>query len=212
MQSIRDQLSDSSVYSGVAIMYEEFVIGLDTRRLERTLSKLNFKVVALDRYISSQVDLKTLLYNFAQCIAYPASGSNPFVIAVFVEGLRCYSPSSLDTPHGSVDIVDDIIKPFLPNSAPHLVHIPKLFFISSWFGLRNLDVDKPLFFPGDNNANYYTASYLARWRADSREWMDTIADNLLSGGTMEGVIDKLQSRLNKKSEQLNYFSCLKEKL
>ena len=98
-------------------------------------------------------------------MAYPkppadvkSSASPPFVISIFVSG-RChdtFSIHTLYTRYGLVDVIDDIIRPFLPQSAPHLQHIPKLFFITA-----EGDPDAtPLHFPDDPDGNYCIAYHV----------------------------------------------------
>ena len=219
--SLVEQLSNSSLYSGVGIVYRSDFrhrTMLITYRLERTLSVLNFKHIVLNNefFLIHNVDLKTSLSTIAQCKAYSepqaAAGSQPFVIAVFVAEREGKFPGSLDSRHGPVDIVDDIIKPFLPKSAPHLAHIPKLFFISSWVDHKGLDTQPPSF-PDDDDGNYCIAYHLAQsGRADQEIWMDTIANGLLSGKTVQYVIENSQLLLHKNNERLCYFSSLKDKL
>ena len=214
-QRIRDELSDASLYSGVAICYDD-PFSRSSPFVERTLSELNFKYIDLDEHINRQVDLKTCLSIIAQSKAYPtipsAAGSQPFVIAVFVTGERGQSPGSLYTVFGeSVDIVDDIIKPFLPKSAPHLAHIPKLFFISSWSHHKDLDTQPPSF-PDNDDANYCIAYHLTREVGDSWEWMHTIVRGLRWNMTVQDVIEESRSHLNKHNKRLYTFSCLKDKL
>ena len=175
VQRIRDELSDSSLYSGVGIVYDD-PFPLSSLYVEGTLSELNFKYIDLHH----RVDLKPCLSTIAQSKAYPkipsAAGSQPFVIAVFVTGMR----GSLGSLRGPVDIVDDIIKPFLPKSAPHLAHIPKLFFIGSWSHHKDLDTQPQLSFPDDYDkyGNYCVTYHLVREVGDLRIWMDTIAHGL----------------------------------
>ena len=218
VQRIRDQLRASELYSGVGILYDRFIP--DTRKLERMLSQLDFNHIKLKLHLLDleQHEVKTLFSIIAECKAYPESpppaGSPPFVIAVFVSGVRGHSPSSLQYPHASTDvmIIDDIIEPFLPKSAPHLTHIPKLFFISSLFqGDLDLDTQPPLF-PGDSDANYCIAYHLARSTDDSRMWIHFIADRLVSGESVQDVIEKSKSMFTEGYEHLHYFSCLKDKL
>ena len=214
-QRIRDKLSDSSLYSGVGIVYNDPRLR-SSAFVERTLPELDFKYIDLDEHINRQVDLKTCLSIIAQSKAYPktppAAGSQPFVIAVFVTGERGHSPGSLDTGWGGpVDIVDDIIKPFLPKSAPHLAHIPKLFFISSWSHHKDLDTQPPSF-PDDDDANYCIACHLSGEVGDSWKWMYTTARGLRSSKTVQDVIEDSRSHLDKHNERLHTFSCLKEKL
>ena len=71
--------------------------------------------------------------------------------------IESYSVDTLYTSYGLVDVVDDIIQPFLiPQSAPHLQHIPKLFFITA-----KGDPDAlPPHFPNDPDGNYCVARHV----------------------------------------------------
>ena len=218
-QRISDELSDSSLYSGVGIGYDD-PFPRSSRDVERTLPELDFKYIDLHKHVyRHRVGLKTCLSIIAQSKVYPttpsAAGSQPFVIAVFVTGVRGKFPGSLYSQRGRrggpVDIVDDIIKPFLPKSAPHLAHIPKLFFVNSWFHHEDLDTQPPSF-PDDDDANYCIAYHLAREMGDLRRWMDTIARSLRSNMTVQDVIEDSRSHLVKHNERLYTCSCLKDKL
>ena len=157
VQDIREKLSCCELYSGVGIVVcEEDALWMPVGSLiERSLVELNYTIITGD-IDDSQLDLKTLFTTIAQTRAYPespaATGSPPFVIAIFVSGQASYSRSTLNTRHGQVNIANDIIEPFLPQSAPHLVHIPKLFFISS-FDLGHVDTmsSQPLHDPDQRN-------------------------------------------------------------
>ena len=125
MESVRDQLRDCALYKGMTIELSGYTLFVDICSLEPT-----FKHISLDRHIHSREDFKSPITAVAQYRDYPET-SPPFVIAVFAWGDAGLFAGTLFTRFGSVDIVDDIIKPFLPQSAPHLVNIPKLFFIGS---------------------------------------------------------------------------------
>ena len=214
-QRFKRKFSDSSSHSGVGIVFDNYKGEWDVKN---TLKELNFKCIFVDRRIS-QVKLKTSLSNFAKSIAYAlaktqsVAGSQPFVIAVFVAGRRSDHESScfLNTRRGPVDIVDDIIKPFLPKSSPHLAHIPKLFFISSRVGHKDLDTQPPSF-PDDDDANYCIAYHLTRAVDDLWKWRHTIELGLHPGKTVQDVIEDSRSHLDKDNERLYTFSCLKGKL
>ena len=117
-----------------------------------------------------------------------------------------------------MDIVDDIIKPFLPKSAPHLVHIPKIFFITNSLSYRSTvyrqDLDnQPPSFPDDDDDNYCIAYHLSLKRFDQQIlWLNTITDALLSGKTVQDVIENSRSILDKNRERLYTFCCLKDNL
>ena len=215
VQRIREELFDSSLYSGVGFTHDFHRL---CGRVELTLKALNFKCIHCDSYEVSQCNLKTILATIAQSKAYPktpeAAGSQPFVIALFLSGVTVpdRSPSSFHTPRGSLDIVDDIIKPFLPKSAPHLVHIPKLFFISNSLVYRKDLDNQPPSFPDDDDANYCIAYHLSVAPFDEQRWLKTITDALLSGETVQDVIENSRSSIDKNFERLYTFCCLKDKL
>ena len=218
VQKICNELLNSSLYSGVGIVYDQLYPWIiESSLVERTFSELNFKYIDLGQHIHHhQVDLKTCLSTIAQSNAYPTiplgAGSQPFVIAVFVTGVRGKFPGSLYSQRGeSMDIVVDIIKPFLPKLAPHLAHISKLFFVSSTFHHEDLDTQPPSF-PDEDDANYCIAYHLSQWRSDQRIWMRSMADGLCSGRIVQDVIEETRSHLDKDNEQLYTFSCLKDKL
>ena len=182
--------------------------------MEDIFLMLNFKHINLHLLHLSPAGLKTLLSTIARSTAYPgppAAGSPPFVITLFLSGIGVHSVSSLflGRGQGQGDIVDDIIKPFLPLSAPHLVHIPKIFFISSEFGRQYLATQPPLF-PGDCDANYLIAYHQTSSRADMSIWMQHITDNLLTGQSVQEVVEKSRSCLDHDIERLHYFSSLKD--
>ena len=122
VQKIRDELQECALYSGVGVFYDRFGVW------ENTVNKSSvaeYKNISID--ILTQECHQTLFTTIPQSIASPkqptaveSSHSPPFIIAVFVS-----------REIQSVNNVDDIICPFLPRSAPHLQHIPKLFFITA---------------------------------------------------------------------------------
>ena len=216
LSEFESKLRDSSLYSGIALVYGDRSLGL--RKVKRTLSELFFKYIDLDEHDirhDLRRDLEVSLFTIAQFKGYlqptAAAGSQPFVISVFCGGQRGQSPGSLDTLRGSLDIVDDIIKRFLPKSAPHLTHIPKLFFVSSLFRCKDLDTQPPSF-PDDDDANYCIAYHLTKRRSDQQIWMENVTDLLRSGKKVQDVIVSLHSLLDKDSECLYTFCCLKDEL
>ena len=208
VQEIEDQLRDCALYySGVGITY-------DDRYIMNHLSEVEFDIVLSD---FSNISAKTFFTTIAQSTAYPipptvaeSSDSPPFVIAVFITGDASDSGESgtLHTSHGSVNIVDDIIKPFLPQSAPHLVHVPKLFFISSI--IEDVDTTPPSF-PYHRDGNYCVAYHTSYpYHSIMDEWMWHIADHLFRFDvSVEEVVENSRSCLYEGYENLNYFSCLK---
>ena len=156
-----------------------------------------------------------LFPTIAQSIAYPkppaaaeSSDSPPFIVAVFVSGVVGGSANTLFTMHGSLDIVDDIIKPFLPQSAPHLQHIPKLFFIST----EGDPHAPPPHFPDDPDGNYCVAYHVTNMPSDTNKWANHISDHLfLPGMTVQEVIESSRLQVYYR-DQLHHFTCLKNKL
>ena len=199
---VRDQLKDCASYKGVAIE----LTGLMS--LEGFFSPLesSFKYILLDRHIHSHDDLKPLITAVAQYKDYPET-SPPFVIAVFVRGFVHPSVGTLDTDFGWVDIVDDIIKPFLPQSASHLMNIPKLFFISAVPRLHR-DIGPPLY-PDDHDSNYCVA-YCESLSPSPYSWFRCIIENLLLGISVKEVVETSKPTCTA-DRHLHYFSCLKNK-
>ena len=140
-----------------------------------------------------------------------SADSPPFVIAVFVSG-KSSSSQLLNIRGKEVDIIDDIIQPFLPQSAPHLQHIPKLFFITAWHPVG--PHAPPPRFPEDPNGNYCIAYHVADTIGLMMKWPEDITNDLFSPGmTVQGTIEKsIGSHLNKDKESLYYFTCLKKNL
>ena len=136
-QGIMNELRDYTPYSGVGVIYDiMFLHACIWESMKHHLPVLNYNIIT-----DFHLQRTTLFTTIAQSIhvAYPkppaaaeSSDSPPFVVAVFVSGVVGDSANTLFTVHGSLDIVEYVIKPFLPQSAPHLQHIPKLFFISAW--------------------------------------------------------------------------------
>ena len=201
VRRIRDELRDCTLYSGVGVIYDD--IGT-WKSMEPRLSAEDYKIITDFPF---HHDHPTSFPTIAQSIAYPKP---PFVIAVFVSGWGD-SVRTLHTRYGSLDIVDDIIKPFLPQSAPHLLHIPKLFFISTWGDLNA----PPLHFPDDPDGNYCVAYHnIMGMPSDMKKWADHITDHLfLPGATVQEVIENSKkSHLVIDKNWLHYFTSLKNKL
>ena len=104
-----------------------------------------------------------------------------------------------------MDIIRDIIVPFLPKSAPHLAHTPKVFFVSSKVGSKDLDTQPPSF-PDNDDANYCITYHVAKASAYQQEWIDSIADGLLSQ-TEKTVQDVIES-LRKKNDECLYNNTI----
>ena len=207
-QRIRDELRDCTLYSGVGVICDD--IGT-WKSMEPRLLAVDYKIITAFPF---HHDHPTFFPTIAQSIAYPkppaaaeSSDSPPFVIAVFVSGW-VDSVCTLHTRYRSLDIIDDIIKPFLPQSAPHLLHIPKLFFISTWGDLN----PPPLHFPDDPDGNYCVVYHsIVGMSSDMNKWADHITDHLfLPGATVQEVIEK--SHLVEEDYWLHYFTSLKNKL
>ena len=202
IDNVSGQLGDCASYKGVAIDLSDYPL------LENIWSSLEptFKHISLHRHIHSHDDFKSLITAVAQYRDYPET-SPPFVMAVFVRGLAGPSVGTLNTMFGSVDIVDDIIKPFLPQSAPHLMNIPKLFFINS-APLLHQDIE-PLPYPDYADSNYCVAYCIQLHVHPTRSWYQYIIKHLLSGISVEDVVES--SRLIAYNGHLHYFSRLKNK-
>ena len=213
VQEIRDKLSSSALYSGVGIFCTS-----EPRMIERSLDGLDYNIISVD---DSIIDFKTVFTTIAQSRAYPKSpataGSPPFVIAVFISGRTTRSSNIFCTRHGLVDIVDDIIKPFLPQSAPHLVHIPKLFFISSRAMGHIPASSRRLLLPDDEDGNYLIAHCVTH-NVDG--WLSHIAQCIChSNQSVRDIVE--QSRFLYEellfdpvlgNENLQVYCCLKDDL
>ena len=217
---IRDELRDCALYSGVGVFFRFNNYMIDGwKPVKPHLSSSGYKIIpTLSLHLPAiAVDSPRLFTTIAQSIAYPkpltaakSSDSPPYVIAVFVSGriVHYTSVHTLDTVSGPVNIVDDLIQPFLPQSAPHLQHIPKLFFITS---VGNPDATPP-HFPDDPDGNYCAACYVAFSLSHVFNWAAYISDNLfLSGMTIQKTIENSKSHLKKGKECLHYFMCLQNK-
>ena len=201
---VREQLSDCALYSGMGIILFGWRLSL---KMTATLSRLNFNHIEVDTFNVSPPGLKTIIATIAQSKAYP--GQPPFVIAVFVSGFNCDTARSLLLGVVVVDIVEDIIKPFLPESAPHLVHIPKLFFITSYCRESQLHAQPPLF-PDDPDTNYCIAYYRTVLPHNINIWWQHIIHNLPTGQSVQEIIENIRSSLDHDCEHLHYFSSLKD--
>ena len=206
VQEINDKLSSSALYSGVEISCTS----------DRALEVLTYNIISVD---DSVIDFKTVFTTVAQSRAYPesppAAGSQPFVIAVFISGKLGNSSSILLSRRGPVDIVDDIIKPFLPQSAPHLVHIPKLFFISSRSMGPIPASPERLLLPDDKDGNYLIAhcvtddvdhdwlSHIAFWMCCSYQSVQDIVEQSRSRSLFDPLLG---------NEHLQVYCCLKDDL
>ena len=212
---VRDELRDCALYSGVGVIYND-VLSDVWETMKRRLSALDYKIITADFLLHHRPT--TLLSTIARSIAYPkppaaaeSSDSPPFVIVVFISGRAGGFANTLFTMHGSLDIVDDIIKLFLPQSAPHLQHIPKLFFIS----IKGDPHVPPPHFPDDPDGNYCVAYRVTKHASLKYQlkWAEHIADHLfLPGATVQEVIDNSKSHLVEGKELLHYFASLKNKL
>ena len=186
VQRIRGELRDCALYSGVGV-----ICGLvgEWELMEPCLSSSDYKI------ISSLSGSPRLFTTIAQSIAYPkppsVAESSPFVIAVFVSGfakdLACHT---IITDYGKMKIVDDLIQPFLPQLAPHLQHIPKLFFITA---IGDPDAPPPRF-PDDPDGNYCVAYHLATpWSGTRRTKLGVLLRTsiptvgLLAAGALLGI-------------------------
>ena len=86
-----------------------------------------------------------------------------------------------------MDVADDIIQPFLPWSAPHLQHVPKLFFITAEGDPGAL----PPHFPDDPDGNFCVAYHVINKLCHMVKWTQCITDHIFSGITVEEVIENL---------------------
>ena len=216
VQEIKEKLSCSALYSGVGIVFMD-----KPQVIERSLEGLEYNIISVDDLV---IDFKTAFTTIAQSRAYPespaAAGSPPFVIAVFVSGQTTRSTCSnsiFHTRHGLVDIVDDIIKPFLPQSAPHLVHIPKLFFISSMSMGLFAASSRRLLLPADEDGNYLIAHCVTH---DVDGWLSHIAQCICHRNqSVRDIVEPSQFLYEEllfdpvlSNENLQVYCCLKDDL
>ena len=222
VQELRQEVRECELYSGVGVIYESgLFIAAWGPAVKQHLSSLNYKII---NDLPARIESVTFFATIAQSIAphkphaSPAvaelSDSPPFVIAVFVSGLiDLQSPYQLlYTSRKKVNIVDDIIHPFLPQSAPHLQHIPKLFFITAAWQLVYLHAPPPQL-PENPSGNYCVVYHVTGRERLTRKWAERITSDLfVHGMTVQGAIEKSRSHLNKDEEGLYYFTCLKQNL
>ena len=204
VRRIRGELRDCAEYSGVGVICN---VSDEWKPMELHLTSSGYKIISSPHSLFSSI---------AQSIAYPkpptaaeSSRSPPFVIAVFVSGIgEDLAHHTIITDYGEMNIVDDIIQPFLPQSAPHLKHIPKLFFITA---LGDPDATPP-HFPDDPDGNYCAAYHMTDRPSYMDKWAEYISFNLfLRGMTVQEAIENSKYRLKKGKECLHYFTCLQNK-
>ena len=213
IQEFRCELGDYELYSGVVMIWD-FIESWEP--VKPFLSSLDYKII--DSF-PARIEAATSIFTIAQSIAPPqphasptaaeSSDSPPFVITVFVSVMLLFS--KLLSVSGKKVNIDDIIQPFLPQSAPHLQHVPKLFFITA----RHLAGPRapPPRFPEDPDGNYCIAYHMADSRALMRKWAEDITNNLfIPGMTVQEAIEKSGSHLNKDEENLYYSIYLKKNL
>ena len=215
---IREELRDCALCSGVGVIYDKIYDLWES--MKGYLSSAGYKIITNFPLCHHHTNLFTTI---AQSIAYPkppaaaeSSDSPLFVIAVFVSGMAGArgSKHSLDTRYGQLDIVDDIIKPFLPQSAPHLLHIPKFFFISADGDPRKST--SPPHFPGDPDGNYCVVYHVAKELECMLTWKNIVDQVFHLGMSVQEVIENSRSYMylhgDYNKEHLHYFNCLKNKL
>ena len=193
------KLSDNLQFAGVAITNSHLPI-------KRILEKLNLNIISMDEGYRN-LELKDLIAAVAQSEMYPDSKSHSFVILIFISG-RAHGTlvQTLQTKHGLVSIVDDIIKPFLPQSAPHLIHIPKLFFISSYQPYQSYHLTSLPEYPTNPDDNYFVAYHTSHDSYD--QWMYKVVCNLSSSELSVDSIHQLIGTL-RGSTDAQTISCLK---
>ena len=216
IQEFRYELSDCGLYSGVGVIWEYSSFTESWKPVKPFLSSLQLDYKIIDNFPEAATSFFTIAQSIdppkphASPTAAESSDSPPFIIAVFVSGILL-SFQLLESTGKAVNIVDDIIQPFLPQSAPHLQHIPKLFFITAWHPVGP-DAPPPRF-PEDPDGNYCIAYHMAGTFALMRKWAEDVTkDLIIPGMTVQGVIKKSMSHINKDEERLYYFTCLKKNL
>ena len=207
VQRMKDELSDCTSCSGVGVIYDNVYDLWET--MKGHLLSAGYKIIPdfpLDKHPA------TIFKTIAESIVPPAaaeSSESPFVIAVFVSGLA--RSCALDSRHGSIDVYQDIIKPFLPPSAPHLQQIPKLFFIS----VDREQYNTPVTFPGDPNGNYFVVYHETESLDQMLTWKTIVDDVFRLGMSAQELIENSRSYMHlhgyKNKERLHYFTCLKNK-
>ena len=232
VQRIRGELRDCALYSGMGVICDI----VEWEPMEPLLSSSGFKIISNLSIRLHSPCLFTIAQSTRPPTAADSSDSPPFVIAVFVSGVARVpdyrkmlvnlvsdielqsvplsvvaedpAPHTLNTKCGEMNIVDDIIQPFLPQSASHLQHIPKLFFINA---AGDPDAPPPQF-PDDPDGNYCVAYHVTDRPSCMDKWVEYISDNLfLPGMTVQGAIENSKSHLEKDKECLHYFTCLQNK-
>jgi hypothetical protein len=218
VQELRRELRDCELYSGVGMVRCDFMNVW--KPVEPLLSSLNYKIIS---NFPIRTKVATSFATIAESIAPPkqhasptvaeSSDSPPFVIAVFVSG---WTPSSqfpnLYIGDKEVNIIDDIIQPFLPQSAPHLQHIPKLFFITCTTHMMHLHASPPQF-PEDPDGNYCIVYHMTDDLYLMIEWARCITREFsLPGTTVQAAVEKSRLQLDEDEEILHYFTCLKKNL
>ena len=154
----------------------------------------------------------TLFAIIAQSITYSKSPESSSIL-VFVSGVWFSADHTIQTLHvyERLHIVDDIIKPFLPQSAPHLQHIPKLFIITACT-LEDPHAQPPNF-PDDPDGNYCVAYHVASSFNCMHHWAEYITDYLFRPNTsVQETIENYKPTRERTVEHLHYFSSLKSKL
>ena len=215
VREIRDEPRDCTSHSDVGVICDVFDAW---KSMKGYLSSAGYKIIT-NFPLHYHHKHATRFATIAQSTTYPeqptaaeSSDSPPFVIAVFISGWAGDSVGTLHMhiSHRPMHIVNDIIEPFLPQSALHLQHIPKLFFINSADGDPHAP---PPHFPDDPDGNYCVAYHVAKYRGDMRTWNRNIADDIfLPGKSIQEVIENSRSHLHENHEHLHYFSCLKNKI
>ena len=205
VQRIKDELVDCASYSGIGVIYDNvYDLWESTKGL---LLSAGYKLIPK---FPSDDHPATVFKAIAESIAPPSvaaeSSDFPFIITVFISGLAM--SSALESRHGSVDIYQDIIKPFL---APHLQHIPKLFFIS----VDREQYNRPVIFPDDSNGNYFVVYHETESLEQMLTWKAIVDDVFCLGKSTQELVEKSKSYMHlygyKDKERLHYFTCLKNK-
>ena len=208
-RELQEKLKDCMLFSGVGVICDRYQIW---KSMKHHLSSSGYKIAPEDPLSHEYADFFTAI---AQSIVYskrtPAvAESSPFVIIILVSGVSVDSTGTiLYTQHGRLDTVDDIIQPFLPQSAPHLQYIPKLFFITAE---RNPFAPLPQF-PNEPDGNYSIAYYSTKRPYYTEMWARHMTDHMfVPGKTVQEVIVNSKSCLDENAEHLHYFTCLKKEV
>lgn len=203
-QKIKDELVDCTSCSGIAVIHDN-VYDL----WESTKGHLSSAGYKFAPNFPLENHPATIFNAIAELITPPEAADSfdfPFIIAVFVSGLAKGSHCALKSRHGSVDIFQDIICPFL---APHLQHIPKLFFIS----VDREQIYQPVTFPDDSNGNYYVFYHETEFLEQMLTWKAIVDDVFRLGKSAKELAEESKSYMSrygyKNKERVHYFSCLK---